>query len=200
MSRTVDPRDSALTAVLERASLPIIVLALMMTGIFAIGFSDPPSFNTDLTTFMPPSDDDIIIDSVEEQLFETGVPFYVHVTSDDGGNALDWNAVLNQAEILSQMEQESKLRSSLVLSNISAPGILQLALEETGSDAFLSDFDDWASYLNETVDEGTTCADGADEDLRNAASLGRMALVHKDLDYDAICSWLEDKNLSLIHI
>ena len=113
MSRTVDPRDSALTTVLERASLPIIILALMLTGIFAIGFSDPPSFNTDLTTFMPPSDDDLIINSVEEQLFETGVPFYVHVTSDDGGNALDWNAVLVQAEILSQMEQESELRSSL---------------------------------------------------------------------------------------
>ncbi|MEC8722047.1 MAG: MMPL family transporter [Candidatus Thermoplasmatota archaeon] len=194
MSRTVDPRDSALTAVLEGASLPIIVLALMMTGIFAIGFSDPPSFNTDLTTFMPPSDDDVMINSVEEQLFETGVPFYVHVTSDDGGNALDWNAVLEQAEILSQMEQESELRSSLILSNISAPGILQLALDETESDTILSDFDDWASYLNETVDEGTTCADGANEDLRNAASLGRMALVHKDLDYDAICTWLEDKN------
>ena len=194
MSRTVDPRDSALTAVLERSSFPIIILALMMTGIFAIGFSDPPSFNTDLTTFMPPSDDDVIINSVEEQLFETGIPFYVHVTSDDGGNALDWNAVLEQSEILSQMEQESELRSSLVLSNISTPGILQLALDETGSDAILSDFDDWASYLNETVDEGTTCADGADEDLRNAASLGRMALVHKDLDYDPICTWLADKN------
>ena len=44
MSRTVDPRDSALTAILERASLPIIVIALMMTGIFAIGFSDPPYY------------------------------------------------------------------------------------------------------------------------------------------------------------
>ena len=168
MSRTVDPRDSALTAILERASLPIIVIALMMTGIFAIGFSDPPSFNTDLTTFMPPSENDLIINSVEEQLFDTGVPFYVHVTSDDGENALDWNAMLEQADVLSQMEQESELRSSLILSNISAPGILQLALDETGSDAVLSDFDDWASYLNETVNEGTTCADGADEDLRNA--------------------------------
>ena len=80
----------------------------------------------------------MIINSVEEQLFDTGVPFYVHVTSDDGENALDWNAVLEQADVLSQMEQESELRSSLILSNISAPGILQLALDETGSDAVLS--------------------------------------------------------------
>jgi len=196
MSRTVDPRDSALTGMLERASLPIIVLALMMTGMFAVGFSDPPSFNTDLTTFMPASDDDAIINSVDEQLFETGVPFYVHVTSDDGKNVLDWNSILLQAEILAQMEEESELRSTLVLSNISAPGILQLALDEIGSESKLSDYDDWSSYLNETVDEGTTCTDGADEDLRNAASLGRMALVHKDLQYDAVCTWLDDKNQS----
>ena len=196
MSRTVDPRDSALTGMLERASLPIIVLALMMTGMFAVGFSDPPSFNTDLTTFMPASNDDAIINSVDEQLFETGVPFYVHVTSDDGKNVLDWNSVLIQAEILAQMEEESELRSTLVLSNISAPGILQLALNEIGSDSKLSDYEDWPSYLNETVDEGTTCTDGADEDLRNAASLGRMALVHKDLQYDAVCTWLDDKNQS----
>ena len=195
MSRTDDARDSHLTNILERASLPILVLALMMTGIFAIGFSDPPSFNTDLTTFMPPSDDDIIIDSVDEQLFETGVPFYVHITSKNGGNALEWSAILEQASILSTMEEESALRSNLIISNISTPGILQLALDEIDSGTNLSDFDGWASYLNETVDEGTTCADGADEDLRNAASLGRMALVHRDLDYDPICTWLENRNL-----
>ena len=196
MSRTVDPRDSALTGILERASVPIIITALMMTGVFAIGFSDPPTFNTDLTTFMPASENDVIIDSVDEQLFETGIPFYVHVTSDDGNNALSWSSIVEQAEVLKELEHESELRSQLVLSNISAPGILQLALDEIDSNTTLSDFDSWDSYLNETVEEGTTCSDGADEDLRNAASLGRMALVHKDLEYDVICSWLEDKNQS----
>ena len=194
MPRTEDPREQALTSVLERTSLPILVFALILTGIFAIGFSDPPSFNTDLTTFMPDNEDDVIIDSVEYQLYESGVPFYVHVTSDDSGNALEWSAIVEQAEILGELEEFAKLRSNLILTNISAPGILQLALDEMGSNSNLSDFDGWAAYLNETVEEGTTCADGADEDLRNAASLGRMALVHRDLDYDPICNWLEDKS------
>ena len=194
MPRTEDPREEALTRVLERTSLPILVFALILTGIFAIGFSDPPSFNTDLTTFMPDNEDDVIIDSVDQQLYETGVPFYVHVTSDESGNALEWSAIVEQAEMLRELEEFAKLRSNLILSNISAPGILQLALDEMGSNSNLSDFDGWAAYLNETVEEGTTCADGADEDLRNAASLGRMALVHRDLDYDPVCNWLEDKS------
>ena len=133
MPRTEDPREQALTNVLERTSLPILVLALILTGIFAIGFSDPPSFNTDLTTFMPDNEDDIIIDSVEFQLYESGVPFYVHVTSFESGNALEWSAIVEQAEILRELEEFAKLRSNLILTNISAPGILQLAVDETAA-------------------------------------------------------------------
>ena len=136
----------------------------------------------------------MIIEIVDAQLTETGLPFYTHITRDDGGNVLSWDSILIQENALYNLENQSSMQSNLILSNISAPGILQLALEESGASGTLSDYDSWASFLNATVDENTTCTDGADEDLRNAASLGRMAIVHKDLDFEPICNWLLDRS------
>ncbi|RAH10745.1 MAG: hypothetical protein CMA23_003235 [Methanobacteriota archaeon] len=185
---------SEMANLLERATLPIIIITILMTAGFAIGFIDPPSFNTDLTTFVPEDENDVIIETVDAQLTETGLPFYTHITRDDGGNVLSWDSILIQENALYNLENQSSMQSNLILSNISAPGILQLALEESDASGTLSDYDSWASFLNATVDENTTCTDGADEDLRNAASLGRMAIVHKDLDFEPICNWLLDRS------
>ena len=60
---------------LERTTLPILIITILMTVGFAIGFIDPPSFNTDLTTFVPTDQNDVIIETVDAQLSETGMPF-----------------------------------------------------------------------------------------------------------------------------
>ncbi|DAC23995.1 MAG TPA: hypothetical protein D7H94_02490, partial [Candidatus Poseidoniales archaeon] len=142
---------------LERATLPILIITILMTAGFAIGFIDPPSFNTDLTTFVPEDENDVIIETVDAQLTETGLPFYTHITRDDGGNVLSWDSILIQENALYELENQSSMQSNLIISNISAPGILQLALDESDASGTLSDYDSWGSFLNETVDESTTC-------------------------------------------
>ena len=87
---------SDMANLLERATLPILIITIIMTAGFAIGFIDPPAFNTDLTTFVPTDENDVVIENVDSQLSETGIPFYTHITRDDGGNVLSWDSILIQ--------------------------------------------------------------------------------------------------------
>ena len=74
-----------------------------------------------------------------------------------------------------------------------APGILQLALDEEGGGAPLASFDSWASMLDVLFDENETCGLTANDQLLSAATYASSALLHNDLDYEPVCVYLDDE-------
>jgi predicted RND superfamily exporter protein len=73
-----------------------------------------------------------------------------------------------------------------------APGILQLALDEEGDGQALASFSDWSGVIDVLFDENETCGLKADDQMLSAATYASSALLHKDLDYEPVCVYLDD--------
>ncbi|DAC14790.1 MAG TPA: hypothetical protein D7H86_02355 [Candidatus Poseidoniales archaeon] len=93
---------------------------------------------------------------------------------------------LNEVQAMSQFSNQS------VDSWITAPSIIQLALDEEANGEKVSDIDSWPSILDLTVDDDVTCTLSADDQLESAAAFASSSLLHKDLDISNICQYLED--------
>ena len=103
----------------------------MTIGLVAdLAFVDTPSFHTDLSDFAPDSESSDAHDRISEHFSNETRPLFVHVTRDDGGNVLDMDSLNLMNSHLSIIENESKNRQDIVVNWITAPSILQLALDE----------------------------------------------------------------------
>lgn len=181
-------------ALFRQAAWPILIIALLLTvGLATRLVIVAPDFRTDVTEFAP--DDDALAgarDRMEADYGAERVTVSIHVAPDDRGNALGWARIQQQHRDLAAIETWSASRGNGVLvSSMSVPDLLQLALDEEANGTALADVADWGELLDLTVDNATRCNADIDDELADVAAFVRAALLSEDLDIAATCDWLD---------
>ena len=191
-------RTKQLTTVFEKGSPAILFGALVVTLFFGMFLFPFPSFHTDLQAFAPDGPNDDAEERIESAFGKQRQPLFIHVVDDDGGNVLSIESLQQQQQDLDSIIEWSDQNGHLISEYIAIPEIIQRGLDETSPGAQLSEATSWAQLLNDTIDEGETCVDGAsDDELLMLASFGREALVNKDLQFEhTTCAWLDENRSS----
>ena len=157
-------------------------------------FTSPPTFQTDLNDFAPESEASLAHDRVHEHFPDEMRPLFVHVTMDDGSNVLTIDALQAMNTDLEVFQNESTKRQNMVAVWTTTPGILQLALDEEADGETVDDLASWPDLLTMIFDDNETCVLTSDDQLLSAATYASSALLHKDLDYDPVCAYLDDES------
>lgn len=164
----------------------------MTIGLVAdLAFVDTPSFHTDLSDFAPDSESSDAHDRISEHFSNETRPLFVHVTRDDGGNVLDMESLNLMNSHLSIIENESKNRQDIVVNWITAPSILQLALDEEANGTELSTVDSWEEMLNLVIDVNESDCPGDVSKQREVAQFILDGMLNNDFDGTEICLWIE---------
>ena len=180
--------------VFER-SAPFIVgfftlLTLVLAGHLYVS---PPTFQTDLNDFSPESEASDAHDRIHAHFPNEMRPLFVHVTADNGSNVLALEALQDMQDDLTHFQNESDKREQVVDVWTTAPGILQLALNEEGDGQPLSSFTAWSDVLDVLFDGDEICEPPTAEDqFLSAATYASSALLHKDLDFEPVCAYLKN--------
>ena len=164
----------------------------MTIGLVAdLAFVDTPSFHTDLSDFAPDSESSDAHERISEHFSNETRPLFVHVTRDDGGNVLDMDSLNLMNSHLSIIENESKNRQDIVVNWITAPSILQLALDEEANKTELSTVDSWEEMLNLVIDVNESDCPGDVSKQREVAQFILDGMLNSDFDGTEICLWIE---------
>ena len=177
----------------RKFSWPILIVSAAMTiGLVAdLAFVDTPSFHTDLSDFAPDSESADAHDRISEHFSNETRPLFVHVTRDDGGNVLDMDSLNLMNSHLSKVENESKSMQDIVVNWITAPSILQLALDEEANGTELSSVDSWEDMLDLVIDVNESDCPGDVSKQREVAQFILDGMLNKDFDGTEICLWIE---------
>ena len=177
----------------RRFSWPILILSAVLTiGLVAdLAFVDTPSFHTDLSDFAPESDSADAHDRIGDYFGDETRPMFVHVTRDDGGNVLDMESLNMMDFHLETVQSESVKMENVVENWITAPSILQLALDEEANGTDLSDVDSWEEMLNLVIDVNETDCPADVSKQKEVAQFILDGMLHKDFDGAEICLWIE---------
>ena len=179
----------------ERAAPYIVAVFALVTLLLAANlFTSPPTFQTDLNDFAPESEASLAHDRVHEHFPDEMRPLFVHVTMDDGSNVLTIDALQAMNTDLEVFQNESTKRQNMVAVWTTTPGILQLALDEEADGETVDDLASWPDLLTMIFDDNETCVLTSDDQLLSAATYASSALLHKDLDYDPVCAYLDDES------
>ncbi|MCH1616644.1 MAG: hypothetical protein L7R83_03960, partial [Candidatus Poseidonia sp.] len=150
----------------ERSAPFIVGFFTLLTLVLAGNlYVSPPTFQTDLNDFSPESDTSDAHDRIHVHFPNEMRPLFVHVTADDGSNVLALDTMQVMSEDLLHFQNESAKREQMVMVWTTAPGILQLALDEEGDGQALASFADWSGVLEVLFDENETCGLTADDQL-----------------------------------
>ena len=177
----------------RKFSWPIVILSAVLTfGLVAdLAFVDTPSFHTDLSDFAPESDSADAHDRIGDHFGDETRPMFVHVTRDDGGNVLDMDSLNLMNSHLEIIQNESTKMQNVVENWITAPSILQLALDEEANGTELSDVDTWEEMLNLVIDVNESDCPGDVSKQKEVAQFILDGMLHKDFDGSEICLWIE---------
>ena len=177
----------------RKFSWPIVILSAVLTiGLVAdLAFVDTPSFHTDLSDFAPESDSADAHDRIGDHFGDETRPMFVHVTRDDGGNVLGMDSLNLMDSHLEIIKNESGKMQNVVENWITAPSILQLALNETANGTDLSDVDTWEEMLNLVIDVNESDCPGDVSKQKEVAQFILDGMLHKDFDGSEICLWIE---------
>ena len=179
----------------ERAAPYIVAVFTLVTLLLAANlFTSPPTFQTDLNDFAPESEASLAHDRVHEHFPDEMRPLFVHVTMDDGSNVLTIDALQAMNTDLEVFQNESTKRQNMVAVWTTTPGILQLALDEEADGETVDNLASWPDLLTMIFDDNETCVLTSDDQLLSAATYASSALLHKDLDYDPVCAYLDDES------
>ena len=175
-------------------SAPFIVAFFTLLTLVLAGhlYVSPPTFHTDLNDFSPESEASTAHDRIHAHFPNEMRPLFVHVSTDNGSNILAMDAMQTMSEDLTHFQSEADKREQMVQVWTTAPGILQLALDEEGDGQPLASFSNWSGVIDVLFDENETCGLTADDQLLSAATYASSALLHKDLDYEPVCVYLDD--------
>ena len=177
----------------RKFSWPILILSAVITvGLAAdLAFIDTPSFHTDLSDFAPESDSADAHDRISEHFSNETRPMFVHVTKDDGGNVLDMESLNLMNSHLKVVQNESENMQNVVQNWITAPSILQLALDEEANRTQLSDVESWEEMLDLVIDVDESDCPGDVSKQKEVAQFILDGMLHKDFDGTEICLWIE---------
>ena len=114
-------------------------------------------------------------------------------SEDQLANVLEMKALHRLSEDYERIQSYSDENGHFIASQINAAEILQRFLEERNYTGNITDFNDWKGMLESVLEEEEECGDaiGSDERSIANAAFASSALLHEDLDYSPICSWLE---------
>ena len=181
-------------ATFERASLPILVISLIVTIAFAAQLFPLPDFDTDLSAFSPETPAEEAESRMADYFPEESRPMFVHVTADDGSNILSIEHLKMQNTALDEVIKRSDASNDYIESIIAAPQVIQFAIDESDANGTtLVDYTSWVDLLDAVLDEGTVCSDALGDDRALAAgAFIQDSLIHKDLNYNPTCDYLDD--------
>ena len=181
--------------VFRRSALVILVVSGIITvGLMAHLANSPPDFNTDLADFAPDSEANDAHERIHQHFPNETRPLFVEVKSDDGSNILSIDNIRLMDAHLSIIKNASENRSDMISVWTTAPGIVQLSLDEKANGTLLGDVDSWEEMLDLIFEANTTCTMTSDDQLLSAATYASSALLNKDLSIDSTCSYLKTGN------
>ena len=194
----IEERLRGQSATFRKYSWPILILSLVLTTglVVDLAFIDTPSFHTDLADFAPESDSADAHERINEHFSDETRPLFVHVTRDDGGNVLDIESLILMNSHLSAVENESASMGDLVENWITAPSILQIALDEEANGTELEDIGSWEEMLNLVIDVNESDCPGDVSKQREVAQFILDGMLNKDFDGSEICLWIETNGAS----
>lgn len=177
----------------RKFSWPILILSAVITVGLAVdlAFINTPSFHTDLSDFAPESDSADAHDRISEHFSNETRPMFVHVTKDDDGNVLDMESLNLMNSHLKVVQNESENMQNVVQNWITAPSILQLALDEEANRTQLSDVESWEEMLDLVIDVDESDCPGDVSKQKEVAQFILDGMLHKDFDGTEICLWIE---------
>ncbi len=177
----------------RKFSWSILILSAALTiGLVAdLAFVDTPSFHTDLSDFAPDSESADAHERISEEFSNETRPLFVHVTRDDGGNVLDLDSLNLMNNHLDAVKNESQSMGNVVANYITAPSILQLALDEEANGTKLSSVNSWEEMLNLVIDVNESDCPGDVSKQREVAQFILDGMLNEDFDGTEICLWIE---------
>lgn len=174
------------------APVILVVVFLFTVTLSAHLIVSPPTFNTDLSDFAPDSDSSDAHDRVHEYFPNEARPLFVHVSAKDSSNILSIENLQTMNTHLAHMQNESSNNQDAVAVWTTAPGIVQLALDEEANGTSLESIESWGEILDLLFEEDTVCSLSADDQLLSAARYASSALLHSDLNVDSSCTYLKN--------
>ena len=177
----------------EKASWPIIAVSALVTTVLLLQLvPDLPTFHTDLTEFAPDNEAAEATERMESIFPSESRPVFIHVERDDGENVLDISSLQLMHEHLEAVRDYSSDRQDFIVTEITAPGIIETALDEEGDGTNISQLTEWTQLLDLVIDEDVDCLSERDDQVDSVASFARDSLLHKDLQYSKVCDYLDD--------
>ncbi len=194
----------SLVRAFEKSALAIVVLSVVFTAAMAQVLLEFPGFTTDIASFAPETESDAAEDRIDEVMQASPHLIYINVEplnlGADGTNScedvpcnvLEVAALQQLSDDLDRIEGFSQANRGFVVAHINAAGMLESALDERDEQGrSLDDFTDWEGLLD-AVTEGERCSDAiGNEQAIASASFAASAMLHMDLDYAAVCEWLD---------
>ncbi len=189
----LEERMAGWSSAFQRMAPAFLVITTLLTVALGVHLVvSPPTFNTDLADFAPDSESRDAHDEIHQFFPNEARPLFVHVYADDGSNILSIDNLKVMDGHLSHIENESIKRQDAVAVWTTAPGIVQLALDEEANGTSLESIQSWGEILDLLFEEDTVCSLSTDDQLLSAARYASSALLHTDLNVDASCQYLED--------
>ena len=177
----------------RKASWPILILSVALTAglVVDLAFVDTPTFHTDLADFAPDSESADAHERISQHFTNETRPLFVHVTRDDGGNVLDIETLNLMDEHLSKVQNESQQMDDVVSAWITAPSMLQLALDEEANGKELSSVQSWEEMIDLVIDVDETDCPGGVSKQQEVAEFIMAGMLSEDFDGTEICLWIE---------
>ena len=198
------PRDVVTTSGIEgklrgqadrfrKLSWPILAVSLIVTaGLVAdLSLRNTPTFHTDLSDFAPESDSADAHERISKHFSNETRPMFVHVTRDDGGNVLDIDTLHEMDEHLAFVKGEEISQQNFVQSWITAPSLLQTALDEEAGGIELSEVTSWQQMIELVIDINETDCPGDVSKQREVAQFVLDGMLNVDFDGTEICLYIQ---------
>ena len=147
---SIDVKLRGQSANFKKYSWPILIVSMLFTiaMVVDLAFVNTPTFHTDLSDFAPESESADAHERISQHFSNETRPMFIHVTADDGSNILDIEDIVLMDEHLGQIKTLSESLDGAILNYVTAPSILQLALDEEADGTKLSDVSSWDEMLN----------------------------------------------------
>ncbi len=189
----IEDRLRGHSATFRKYSWPILIVSVLLTAglVVDLAFVDTPSFHTDLADFAPESESSEAQERISSHFTNETRPMLVHVTSDDGGNVLDMASLNLMNEHLQIVKNQSENSQDVVDNWITAPSILQLALDEEANGTQLADVEDWGEMLDLVIDLNESDCPGDVSKQRDVATFILDGMLNEDFEGSEICLWIQ---------
>jgi len=192
-AQSIEEKLRGQSANFKKYSWPILILSILFTlaMVVDLAYVNTPSFHTDLSDFAPDSESADAHERISEHFSNETRPMFVHVTADDNSNILELEHVVLMNNHLDQVKNLSSSLDDAVLNYITAPSILQLALDEEANGTNIEDVESWEEMLNLIIEVNETECPGDVSKQREVAEFILDGMLNKDFDGDQICLWIE---------